>query len=218
MEDPMATLQGVYSGSVLDNRDPDGLGRVRVRVSGVDAAAASAWARVATMMAGRDRGTVFTPDVGDEVLVAFERGDIRVPYVIGALWNAKSPPPADAREPAAAKLIRSRSGITIRLRDDDTASSLVIETPGGQRITLQDGPGSVRVEDANGNAVTLAASGVTVAATAKVTVSAAAVEVNAAAVTVNAAMSSFSGVVRCDTLVSNAVVSASYSPGAGNIM
>jgi uncharacterized protein involved in type VI secretion and phage assembly len=215
----MAALQGVYTASVLDNRDPEGLARVLVRVSGVDDASATrggAWARVATMMAGQNRGTFFVPEVGDEVLVAFERGDVRTPYVIGALWNAKSRPPATSRDATATKMIKSRSGVTLRF-SDDSASSLVIETPGGQRVTLQDGPGSVRIEDGNGNSITLGTSGVTINASAKVTVNGSAVEVSATTVTVNTGMTKFSGVVQCDTLMSNSVISASYSPGAGNI-
>ena len=209
----MATLQGVYTASVLDNRDPDGQARVLVRVAGVSDT--GVWARVATMMAGRNRGTLFIPDVDDEVLVAFERGDQRVPYVIGSLWNGKARPPAESSDAAAIKMIRSRSGVTVQIRDKDT--SLVIETPAGQRITLQDGPGTVRVEDENGNSVTLATSGVTVNASAKVTVNASTVEVSAGLVVVNAGMSKFSGVVQCDTLIANSVAAASYTPGAGNI-
>ena len=212
----MATLNGVYSASVVDNRDPDGLGRVLVRVSApTDVISGDLWARVATMMAGRNRGTWFVPEVGDEVLVAFERGDVKEAYVIGALWNAKSRPPAES--PADVKLIRSRNGITLRIRDDRNNNALVLETPGGQRITLQDNPGSVRVEDANGNSVMLSASGMTVNASAAVTVNASRVEVSAGLLTVNAGMSRFSGVVQCDTMISNSVISASYSPGAGNV-
>jgi uncharacterized protein involved in type VI secretion and phage assembly len=212
----MATLNGVYSASVVDNRDPDGLGRVRVRVSApTDVIAGDLWARVATMMAGRNRGTWFVPEVGDEVLVAFERGDAREAYVIGALWSAKARPPAES--PADVKLIRSRNGITLRIRDDRSNNALILETPGGQRITLQDNPGSVRIEDANGNSVMLSASGMTVNASATVTVNASRVEVSAGLLTVNAGMSRFSGVVQCDTMISNSVISASYSPGAGNI-
>jgi uncharacterized protein involved in type VI secretion and phage assembly len=215
----MATLEGLYSASVLDNKDPEGLGRVRVRVATLEdvTGARGVWARVATMMAGRNRGTLFMPDVGDEVLVAFDSGDQRAPYVLGALWNAKSAPPAEASDPATVKLIRSRTGVTLRIRDDDATGSLVIETPGGQRITLQDGPGSVRVEDANGNSVTMQTSGVTVTASGTVTLTASNVTVSAGAITVNAGMSRFTGVVQCDTMISNAVVSASYTPGAGNL-
>jgi len=215
----MATLEGVYSASVTDNHDPEGLGRVRVRVSALDnvIGARGVWARVATLMAGRNRGTLFLPDVGDEVLVAFEAGDQRAPYVLGALWNAKSPPPAEASDAATVKLIRSRTGVTIRIRDDNTTGSLVIETPGGQRITLQDGPAAVRVEDANGNVVTMETSGVTVTASATVTLNASSATLNAGMLTVNAGMSRFSGVVQCDTMMSNSVISASYTPGAGNL-
>ena len=215
----MAALQGVYSASVMDNRDPEGLGRVLVRVPGVtDAAGGDLWARVATMMAGRGRGTWFIPEPGDEVLVAFERGETRSPYVIGALWNAKSRPPATAQDATSLRLVRSRNGITLRIRDDASNNSLVLETPGGQRITLQDGAAAVRIEDANGNTVTMAASGVTVQSSATVTLSAgSAVDISAGMLTVNAGMSRFNGVVQCDTLISNSVVSASYSPGAGNI-
>lgn len=209
----MATLQGVYTASVADNRDPEGQARVFVRVPGV--ADTGVWARVATMMAGRNRGTMFIPEVGDEVLVAFERGDLRLPYIIGALWNGKDRPPLSSADAATTRLIRSRSGVTFRI--DDKATSLVIETPGGQRITLADGPGSVRVEDQNGNSITLATSGVTINASAKVTVNASTVEVSAGMITVNAGMAKFSGVVQCDTLIANSVAAASYTPGAGNI-
>src|ERR1700752_2475922 len=164
----MATLQGVYTASVLDNRDREDLARVFVRLPGV--ADAGIWARVATMMAGRNRGTMFVPDVGDEVLVAFEGGDMRHPYVIGALWNGKDKPPMSSADAATTRMIRSRSGVTFRI--DDKTTSLVIETPGGQRITLDDSSGSVRIEDANGNSVTLATSGLTINASAKVTLNA----------------------------------------------
>ena len=209
----MATLQGVYSASVLDNRDREGQARVMVRVPGV--AETGIWARLATMMAGRNRGTLFVPDVGDEVLIAFEHGDARSPYVLGSLWNGKDKPPQSGGDVASTKMIRSRSGVTLRI--DDKASSLVIETTAGQRITLQDGPGTVRVEDQNGNSIALAPAGVTVTAGTKETVNAAMVELSTGMLTVNSGMSKFSGVVQCDTLIANSVAASSYTPGAGNI-
>jgi uncharacterized protein involved in type VI secretion and phage assembly len=213
----MATLHGLYSGSVLDNRDPENLARVLVRVSGLTRGSNDLWARLGTMMAGRDCGTLFIPEVGDEVLVAFVQGDIRAPCVIGALWSKTAPPPSVGDPAASVMLIRSRNGVTLRLLDDKDNNSLVVETPGGQRMTLQDSPGTVRVEDTHGNSVTLSPSGVKVNAASTVEVSASKLEVSAGMVTVNAGMSQFSGVVQCDTLISNAVVSASYTPGAGNV-
>jgi len=153
------------------------------------------------------------------VLVAFEAGDPRRPYVVGALWNGQDTPPEsmDSAGDNFIKSITSRNGVKLTLDDLDGQEKLILETPGGQRITLQDGPGQVEIRDSNGNSITLSTSGVSVVAAAKVTVQASTVEVSAGMVTVNAGMSKFSGVVQCDTLISNMVVSAAYSPGAGNI-
>ena len=214
----MAAQLGVYSALVLDNRDPEGLARVRVRVSGLDGeTGAGLWARVSTLMAGRNCGTWFMPAVGDEVLVAFEGGDARTPCVLGALWSANARPPETGDMTTVTEMIRSRNGLTLRILDDAGKGSVIVETAAGQRITLEDGTSSVRVEDGNGNSVTLASSGVTINASASVTISAAAVDVNAGTATINAGMARFSGVVQCDTLVCNSVISASYSPGAGNL-
>ena len=214
----MATLQGLHSGLVLDNRDPENLARVLVRVSDVTETSSGVWARLATMMAGPDSGTLFIPDKGDEVLVAFVRGDIRAPCVVGALWSKAAPPPAAGNPPTSVMLVRSRNGVTLRILDDSNNDSLVIETPGGQRMTLQDGPGTVRIEDTNGNSVTLSSSGVSVVASSAVTVSASAAAISAGMLAIHAGLSKFDGVVQCDTLISNSVVSSSYTPGAGNVL
>ncbi len=159
------------------------------------------------------------PPANDEVLVAFEFGDPRRPYVVGALWNGVDSPPEsmDGAGRNFKKVIRSRNGVKVTLDDTDGQEQFVCETPGGQKVTLKDGPGTVTIEDSNGNSIKLETAGITVTASAKVTVNASAVEVSAGMVTVNAGMSKFSGVVQCDTLISNAVVSTSYTPGAGNI-
>lgn len=213
----MATYQGIYSASVIDNRDPEKLARVLVRVSALKEASTDVWARLGTMMAGRDSGTLFIPEVGDEVLVAFVQGDLRAPCVIGSLWSKAAPPPAAANPPSSVTMIRSRNGVTLRMLDDRNSKRLTVETPGGQRITLQDDPGTVRIEDANGNSVTMSPSGIKVQASSKVEIAAGVVEVSAGLVTVHAGLSRFDGVVTCDTLITNSVVSSNYTPGAGNI-
>jgi uncharacterized protein involved in type VI secretion and phage assembly len=213
---------GVYPALVSDIRDPDGRGRVKVKFPWISDSAGGAyevWARLATLMAGPNRGTWFVPDPNDEVLVAFEFGDPRRPYVVGALWNGVDSPPEsmDGAGRNFKKVIRSRNGVKVTLDDTDGQEQFVCETPGGQKVTLKDGPGTVTIEDSNGNSIKLETAGIAVTASAKVTVNASAVEVSAGMVTVNAGMSKFSGVVQCDTLISNAVVSTSYTPGAGNI-
>ncbi len=213
---------GVFPAIVKDIKDPDGQGRVKIALPwSPDTAGASyeVWARLATFMAGNNRGSWFIPDVDDEVLVAFEGGDARRPYVIGALWNGRDTPPEsmDGAGNNYHKVLRSRNGVKITLDDQDGQEQFIVETPGGQKITLKDGPGSITAEDSNGNSIKMETSGVTVTASAKVTINASTVEVSAGMVTVNAGMSKFSGVVQCDTMISKSGVSASYTPGAGNI-
>lgn len=216
----MRQFSGVCPAVVIDNVDPDNSGRVKVRLgqlSGPGEKGSETWARIATLMAGDNRGTWFIPDVKDEVLVAFEAGDMRRPYVIGALWNGTNSPPETMDANNTKKLLRSRSGVKITLDDQTGQESFLVETPGGQRLIIKDGPGAVEITDSNGNSVKLETIGVTVTASAKVTINASVVEVNSSMLSVDAGMSKFSGVVQCDTLISNSVVSASYTPGAGNI-
>jgi uncharacterized protein involved in type VI secretion and phage assembly len=178
-----------------------------------------AWARLATLMGGNNRGSWFIPDTNDEVLVVFEGGDPRRPYVIGGLWNGSDKPPEsmDGSGNNYKKVLRSRNGVKVTLDDQDGQEKLILETPGGQKITLKDGPGAVEIVDSNGNSIKLETAGITITASAKVNINASQVAVSAGMVTVDAGMSKFSGVVQCDTLISNSVISASYTPGAGNI-
>ena len=139
--------------------------------------------------------------------------------VLGGLWtgNAKPPESMDGSGQNNLKGIRSRNGVKITLDDTDGQERIHLETPGGQSVTLKDGPGVCKVEDANGNSITMESAGITITASAKVTVNASQVNVSAGMVQVDAGMSKFSGVVKCDTLIANSVISASYTPGAGNI-
>jgi uncharacterized protein involved in type VI secretion and phage assembly len=220
---PGGLFYGVYPATVADITDPDDQGRVQIRLPWApDPSGGSyeVWARLATLMAGGNRGTWFIPDVGDEVLVAFEAGDPSRPYVVGSLWNGQDSPPEqmDGSGENNLKTILSRQGVRMTMDDTDGAVQLRLETPGGQKITLSDQDSSLVVEDATGNSIRLETSGITIDAVTKVTISASAeVEIRAGMVTVNSGFSQFSGVVQCSTLISNSVVSASYTPGAGNV-
>ena len=213
---------GVYAALVVNVVDPDGQGRVKVRLPwspDTNGGAYEAWARIATLMAGNNRGTWLIPDRDDEVLVAFEAGDPRRPYVLGGLWNGRDTPPEsmDSSGENNLKTIRSRNGVIVTWDDSQGQEKLTLETPGGQRVVLQDGEAQIELADSNGNSVTLSASGITIASSGNLTVQASQVEVSAGMVTVNAGMSKFSGVVQADTVITNSVVSSSYTPGAGNI-
>lgn len=213
---------GVCVALVTDIKDPDNQGRVKVTLPWAPDAGGGryeAWARLATLFAGNSRGSWFIPDVDDEVLIAFDSGDPRRPFVLGGLWNGRDRAPAsmDGAGNNYKKVLRSRNGVQITLDDQDGQETLLLETPGGQKVTLKDGPGSIELADSNGNSVKLEAAGITLNAAAKVTVQASQVAISAGLVTVDAGMSKFSGVVQADTVISNSVISASYTPGAGNI-
>jgi len=138
-------VYGAVVGLVTSVDDPDARGRVKVGLPWLKDDVESRWARVVSFMAGADRGAVFRPEVGDEVLVLFEQGDVRFPYVIGAVWNGRDAMPSQRGSDAAndVRLIRSRSGHTIVLDD----------TSGAEKVT---------VTDQSGNSVELSSSGVLV--------------------------------------------------------
>lgn len=213
---------GVFLAEVSDLADPASQARIQVRLHSADGVAdhdAPLWARLVAPFAADNRGAYWLPDVGDLVAVAFVQGDPRLPVVLGGLWHGNAAPPEsmDGASRNVLKVLRSRNGVKITLDDSDGQERLKLETPGGQSVTLSDGPGQCEVIDANGNRVLLDSSGIHIQASAKVTVEAGQVEVSAGMVTVNAGLSKFSGVVQCDTLITNAVVSSSYTPGAGNV-
>jgi uncharacterized protein involved in type VI secretion and phage assembly len=185
-------VYGVVVGIVRDINDPENLGRVKVdfpwlaedseavTTSSDEERAHSYWARIATMMAGGGRGAFFIPEVGDEVLVAFEHGELSRPFILGALWNADDAPPESMEEGNHVRAIHSRSGHVIRFDDSDDAPQVTIQsqgghtlvlsdasdqnkielaTAGGHSVVLDDAGGTVTIEDSLGNQIVLDANG-----------------------------------------------------------
>lgn len=129
-----AARAAVAIGVVTNVGDPDKLGRVRLKFPWLDDQHESDWARLALPWAGPGRGIFASLEVDDEVLVAFEHGDINRPYVIGALWNGKDQPPGAAvKDGRKLALIQTAGGQTLAL--DDAAKQITIST-GDQVITL----------------------------------------------------------------------------------
>lgn len=217
---PAWWLGGAHLGLVTSVNDPDGMGRVQVQLVGPDAdGTALQWARAAVPFAGANRGTFLIPDVGDEVLVLFVGGDPRWPVVVGGLWNGRTPlPEALAGDRVDRWTITGRNGTRVAIVEEASGRETVsIETPGGVSATLTDTAGGSITLEAAGNSVTLDPSGVTIDAGGKITLSAGQIELSAATITVNAGMTQISSVTQVDTLIANSVVSASYTPGTGNV-
>jgi phage baseplate assembly protein V len=175
---------GVYRAVVTDNRDPEERERMKVQLE----SGQEAWAELATLLAGDGYGTWFRPDPDDEVLVAFEAGDPRRPYIVGALWGKGDRPPETGEDAAVVKTIRTRCGAKITI--DDARCQVRVEAPGGIRLET-----STRLEAASTQ-----------------------VAFDTGHFLVNAPSAEFSGIVRCDTLIANSVVASSYTPGQGNVM
>jgi phage baseplate assembly protein V len=155
----------VLAGVVVERADLDGSPRVRVALPWLASEPVeTAWAPVATPGAGAQRGAYLVPDVGDEVVVAFDRGDFDHPIVVGGLWNAQDRSPEDGADgQVRTQSITSRSGHVIRFEDDEGEEQVVVQSGAGP-ITIQaDGDvnvvsveGAIRVE---GNDLELRAAG-----------------------------------------------------------
>lgn len=145
-------IKGVSVGVVSQNQDPEGLGRVKVRFPWRENPDESHWARIAVLMAGKERGTWFLPEVGDEVLVACDAERIEHPYVLGSLWNGKEPPPetnSDGRNDI--RKIRSRSGHEI-IFDDGARGRIEIHLSDNTRRVVLD-PDGIVIKDDSGNEI-----------------------------------------------------------------
>jgi uncharacterized protein involved in type VI secretion and phage assembly len=161
-EAELAYIPGVVVGIVTNNRDPWGIGRVKVKLPHLGEADESNWARIAVPMAGMERGIYFLPEVGDEVLVAFERANPRFPFILGALWNGKEQPPAkndDGNNDV--RIIKSRSGHVIRLTDKDGGAKIeIIDNSGKNSLVFDTEVNLVKIE--SGQDITLSAANGTI--------------------------------------------------------
>jgi uncharacterized protein involved in type VI secretion and phage assembly len=140
----MSQINGVVIGLVTNVQDPTQNGRIKVHFPWLDDQHETDWIRIATMMGGNGRGSFFMPEVNDEVLVAFDHGDVRFPYVVGFMWNGKdAPPSSDTR----LRVIRSVNGHQIRLYDP---------------VVSRGDQGYIQIKDAHGNLIELANARITI--------------------------------------------------------
>lgn len=152
-EGPEEQIRGVALAVVLDNVDLEGEGRVQLQLPWLPGF--EPWARVVAPVAGRGRGLWLIPQVGDEVLVAFDGGDVNSPYVLGALWNGTDTPPTQSSMDAVTKtILHTPGGHVVEL--DDQAGTVKITTIAGQKATL--GPDKIQLE-AGSSKATLQTSG-----------------------------------------------------------
>lgn len=171
-------IYGVAVAQVINNIDNTAEGRVQLRLPWLPGY--EPWARVAVLMAGMSRGSYFIPQIGDEVLVAFNHGDVREPYVVGCLWNGTDRPPALLpTDPVNKRIIRTPLGHEIEF--DDAVQSITVTTTTQQRITMD----PTKIEMATtGNTATVkldTAGSVTIQAALKLELKAPTISIQAAA-------------------------------------
>jgi uncharacterized protein involved in type VI secretion and phage assembly len=213
MTDRPETTAGLHLATVVATDDPQGVGRLQVRLPAIDR---TLWAAVLVPGGGRGYGVALTPREGETVLVAFESGKLARPYVVGALWSAMERP-VDAGPPGQTYAIVSPAGAVLRI-DDVARPAITLSADITTRLRIEAGPDGVIAIDHPSASVTLGPDGVTVSTGAKVTISASTIALSAGKVTIDAGLTRISGVVQCDTLIADAVVAASYTPGAGNLL
>lgn len=205
---------GVYPALVTDLVDPDQLGRIEVKFPwlGSDGDSVRAWATLLSPYADDDQGFEVLPEVDTQVVVAFEAGDLRRPYIVGAAWNGVEAMPEAPAAPNNKRLIKTRSGSLLEFDDTEGAPKITLKLKSGHELVLDDAASEVRVKHLNGSVIRFNAAG-------QIEIQAnATVEITASAVNVHAPVATFDGIVNCTTLVaSSGVVSPSYTPGAGNI-
>jgi uncharacterized protein involved in type VI secretion and phage assembly len=171
--------KGVAMAIVTQNQDPDGMCRVKVRYPWYDKPRESHWARLATPMAGKDRGLVAIPEVGDEVIVAFERQDLCFPVVLGASHNGKDTGPftnGDGKNDV--KIFKSRQGHFLKF-DDGSSGSVELSMKSGKRLLIDDH--GVTIEDDKGNhfKIDSDSNGIEISAQGSLTIKAASVSIQA---------------------------------------
>ena len=191
---------GVVIGVVTNTKDPESVGRVKVKFPTLGDNVESNWARLSAQGAGAKRGFDIRPEVGDEVVVAFDRGDLRMPIIIGGLWSAKNKPPIDAGKAVkdgkiAQRGIVTRLGNHILLSDGDSPADHFIEimtadkktqihagedgikiiADQGKPISVTAGQSSITIKN-NGD-IALAGNNITIVGKAKVSIKAPQVEI-----------------------------------------
>jgi len=206
---------GLYPAIVTNIVDGAKLGRIQVKfpwLGNRGEADVRAWATLLSPYADADQGLQILPEKDSQVVVAFEAGELRRPYIVGAAWNGVEPLPVQPEAANNLRVLRTRGESVLEFDDTRGATKITLRTKSGHTLLLSDAGREVELRHSGGASIHIDAGG-TITITAVATV-----EVNAVALNVHAPVATFDGVVNCTTLnASAAITSPTYSMGAGNI-
>ena len=187
-------IHGVTIATVINNIDLTGQARVQLMLPWLPGV--MPWARLSTMMAGMGRGSFFVPMIGDEVLVAFNHGDVREPYVLGALWNTIDRPPV-LSPPEAMTKRKIRTPLGHELSFDEALNSVTLSTNTFSTVTLD--PFKAEISTPLAKVSIGKAGDVTISALTTLTLNAKVIEINAtAAVTIQGKTALLRGDALCE--------------------
>jgi Rhs element Vgr protein len=152
-------IHGLQIGLVTQlESDPDGENRIKIKCPMIDKDSEGIWARIASLDAGKERGAFFLPEIDDEVIVGFINDNPNDAVVLGMLNSSKKPAPLQAADANNEKGFVTREKIKFIFNDEK--KSVVLETPGGKKITLDDDAKLIKLEDENSNVVTINSDGI----------------------------------------------------------
>lgn len=147
--EPLETYFGLYPGLVTDNADPEEKGRVKVRFPWIDPDFETQWAPVSQIYAGDGYGAYWIPEIDDQVLIAFMRGELRKPVVIGSIYSRDHTPHQARQGGSDPKVLRTQSGHMLLMEDGSGPKIRLVDQTGGNEIEI----------DSSSNKVTVRASG-----------------------------------------------------------
>jgi uncharacterized protein involved in type VI secretion and phage assembly len=201
-------------------RDPDGKGRVQVRLHGADPdGEALLWARVAVPFAGSNYGAFMIPGVDEQVVVVFCGGDVRYPIVIGALWTGADDLPEQLSGDKVDRwTLTGKDGTRIAIVEEGAGQAKVeIETPNGAKATLTDQSGGEITLTVGTNTLTMDTSGVSIETAGEFSVQCATMTVSASSVTVHSGTTDFIGDTSSLSHKTLSINSAAYNQAPGNV-
>lgn len=154
------SVNGMQIGIVTDIEDPDGQFRIKVRIPILSENGEGVWARLATLNASNDMGSIFIPDVGDEVIVGCIGNNPDTPVILGSLYSSNKALPEAITEDNFIKGFTTKEGTKIRL--DDDKKSIEISTKKGNKITISDDLKGITMQDENNNKIVMDNQGITI--------------------------------------------------------
>lgn len=155
----VGAIQGLQIGKVVQlQNDPEGEDRILVRIPVIDNNAQGIWTRIASLDAGKERGAFFRPEIDDEVIVGFINDDPRDAVVLGMLNSSNKPAPITAKDANDEKGFTTRS--KMHLSFNDQTKTILIDTPGGNSIKIDEQSMQIEIKDQNQNTITMGPSGI----------------------------------------------------------